>query len=73
MTLLKRLFLILVNQDKRSLNSNDAYSQLTDEELVQKVVANNNTLFLGYYMTVTLKWFITNAMVLQGLRTKLKT
>lgn len=47
MTLLKRLFLILVNQDKRSLNSNDAYSQLTDEELVQKVVANNNTLFFG--------------------------
>jgi len=46
-TLLKRLFLILVNQDKRSLNSNDAYSQLTDEELVQKVVANNNTLFFG--------------------------
>ena len=47
MTLLKRLFLILVNQDKRSLNSNDAYSQLTDEELVQKIVANNNTLFFG--------------------------
>ena len=47
MTLLKRLFLILVNQDKRLLNSNDAYSQLTDEELVQKIVANNNTLFFG--------------------------
>lgn len=47
MTFLKRLFLILINQDKRSLNPKDAYNQLTDEELVQKIVANNNTLFFG--------------------------
>ncbi len=47
MTFLKRLFLILINQDKRSLKADDAYSQFTDEELVQKIVANNNALFFG--------------------------
>ncbi len=47
MTFLKRLFLILINQDKRSLKPDDAYSQLTDEELVQKIVANNNALLFG--------------------------
>ncbi|WP_350290621.1 RNA polymerase sigma factor [uncultured Croceitalea sp.] len=47
MTLLKRLFLILINQDRGSLKADDAYSQFTDEELVQKIVANNNTLFFG--------------------------
>ncbi len=47
MTFLKRLFLILINQDKRSLKADDAYSQFTDEELVQKIVANNNSLFFG--------------------------
>jgi RNA polymerase sigma-70 factor (ECF subfamily) len=46
-TFLKRLFLILINQDKRSLKADDAYSQFTDEELVQKIVANNNSLFFG--------------------------
>lgn len=47
MTLLKRLFLILINQDRGSLKADDAYSQFTDEELVQKIVANNNALFFG--------------------------
>ena len=47
MTFLKRLFLILINQDKRSLKPDDAYSQLTDEELVKKIVANNNALLFG--------------------------
>ncbi|WP_377767112.1 RNA polymerase sigma factor [Croceitalea marina] len=47
MTFLKRLFLILINHDKRSLKADDAYSQFTDEELVQKIVANNNALFFG--------------------------
>jgi RNA polymerase sigma-70 factor (ECF subfamily) len=46
-TFLKRLFLILINQDKRSLKPDDAYSQLTDEELVKKIVANNNALLFG--------------------------
>lgn len=47
MTLLKRLFLILINQDKRSLNPTDDYSNLTDEELVQKIVTDNNTLYFS--------------------------
>lgn len=47
MTFLKWLFLIFVNQDKKSLKADDAYSQFTDEELVQKIVANNNALFFG--------------------------
>ena len=47
MTFLKRLFLILINQDKRSLKPDDAYRQLTDEDLVQKIVANNNALLFG--------------------------
>lgn len=47
MTFLKRLFLILINQDRSSLKADDAYSQFTDEELVQKIVANNNSLFFG--------------------------
>jgi RNA polymerase sigma-70 factor (ECF subfamily) len=46
-TFLKRLFLILINQDKRSLKPDDAYRQLTDEDLVQKIVANNNALLFG--------------------------
>ncbi|GMN10461.1 RNA polymerase sigma factor [Croceitalea sp. MTPC9] len=47
MTFLKRLFLILINQDGRSLKADGAYSQFSDEELVQKIVADNNTLFFG--------------------------
>lgn len=47
MTFLKRLFLILINQDRSSLKADNAYSQFTDEELVQKIVASNNSLFFG--------------------------
>jgi len=46
-TFLKRLFLILINQDRSSLKADNAYSQFTDEELVQKIVASNNSLFFG--------------------------
>jgi len=45
-TFLKRLFLILINKDKKSLKT-DPYSNITDEELVRKIVATNNTLFFG--------------------------
>ena len=46
MTFLKRLFLIVVNQGKSVLKAN-ALKKLTDEELVAKIVADNNTLFFG--------------------------
>ena len=47
MTFLKRLFLILINQAKQSLGKDSPYGNLTDEELVEKIVANNNTLLFG--------------------------
>nr|WP_299339813.1 RNA polymerase sigma factor [Allomuricauda sp.] len=48
MTFLKRLFLILINNlDKTSLEENDPYAHLSDEELVAQIVANNNPLLFG--------------------------
>ncbi len=47
MTFFKRLFLILINQDKKSLGTANPYSQLTDEELVDKIVAKNDTMLFG--------------------------
>ncbi|MDT0608599.1 RNA polymerase sigma factor [Croceitalea rosinachiae] len=47
MTFLKRLFLILINQDKKLLGADNPYSQLTDEELVTKIVAKNDTMLFG--------------------------
>lgn len=46
-TFLKRLFLILINQAKQSLGKDSPYSNLTDEELVEKIVAKNDTLLFG--------------------------
>ncbi|MEO1485354.1 MAG: sigma-70 family RNA polymerase sigma factor [Bacteroidota bacterium] len=48
MTFLKRLFLILVNNlDKKELGGDDSFAQLTDEELVARIVKNNNPLLFG--------------------------
>lgn len=47
MTFLKRLFLILINQDKKSLGADNPYSKLTDEELVSRIVAKNDTMLFG--------------------------
>ena len=47
MTFLKRLFLILINKDKKSLGADNPYSKLTDEELVSKIVAKNDTMLFG--------------------------
>ncbi len=48
MTFLKRLFLILINNlDKNSLETEDPYAHISDEELVQRIVANNNPLLFG--------------------------
>lgn len=47
MTFLKRLFLILINQDEGFLKREDAHNQLTDEELVRKIVADNNASLFG--------------------------
>lgn len=47
-TFLKRLFLTLIHHiDKNSLETNDPYAHLSDEELVKKIVANNNPLLFG--------------------------
>lgn len=47
-TLLRKLFLILIsNQEKEPLGKADPYNHLTDEELVAKIVANNDTLLFG--------------------------
>ncbi len=47
-TFIKRLFLTLIsNLDKRSLEENDPYAHLTDEELVGRIVANNNPMLFG--------------------------
>lgn len=47
MTFLKRLFLILINQTNQSLGKEGPYDHLTDEELVQNIVAKNDTLLFG--------------------------
>ncbi|PRX53061.1 RNA polymerase sigma factor [Flagellimonas meridianipacifica] len=48
MTFIKRLFLTLIsNLDKRSLEENDPYAHLSDEELVERIVANNNPMLFG--------------------------
>ncbi|TKD59228.1 RNA polymerase sigma factor [Flavobacterium sp. ASW18X] len=47
MTFLKRLFLILINQTRNGNGREDAYKDLSDEELVAKIVANNDTLLFG--------------------------
>ncbi|MEM1258218.1 MAG: RNA polymerase sigma factor [Bacteroidota bacterium] len=47
MTFLKRLFLILINQTKQALGKEGPYDNLTDEELVQNIVAKNDTLLFG--------------------------
>ncbi|WP_431128115.1 RNA polymerase sigma factor [Flagellimonas flava] len=48
MTFIRRLFLTLIHYiDKNSLEADDPYAHLTDEELVQKIVANNNPLLFG--------------------------
>ena len=47
MTFFKRLFLILINQAKQSLGREDMYAKMTDEALVAKIVATNDTLLFG--------------------------
>ncbi|WP_010519212.1 RNA polymerase sigma factor [Croceivirga radicis] len=47
MTFLKRLFLILINQTKNSFGKGEAFKDLSDEELVAKIVAKNDTLLFG--------------------------
>ncbi|TXN36799.1 RNA polymerase sigma factor [Flagellimonas hymeniacidonis] len=48
MTFLKRLFLIFINNlDKNSLETEDPYAHISDEELVQRIVTNNNPLLFG--------------------------
>lgn len=48
MTFLKNLFLILIsNQGKESLGKANNYKHFSDEELVTKIVANNDTLLFG--------------------------
>ncbi len=48
MTFLKRLFLIIIsNPDKASLETEDLYTHLSDEELVEQIVANNDPLLFG--------------------------
>ena len=46
MTFLKRLFLILIHQGKNVLKGG-AFKNVSDEELVAKIVADNNTLLFG--------------------------
>lgn len=48
MTFFKKLFLIIIkNQSKFKLGTDDAYHSLTDEELVQKIVKNNDPMLFG--------------------------
>ncbi|MBS9463259.1 RNA polymerase sigma factor [Flagellimonas sp. 389] len=48
MTFLKKLFLILINNlDKESSQADDPYANVSDEELVKLIVANNNPLLFG--------------------------
>ena len=45
MTFLKKLFLILIsNPDKTFLEAEDLYAHLSDEELVEQIVASNDPL-----------------------------
>ena len=47
-TFLKRLFLILINQAGAPLGKRDgSYDNVSDEELVEKIVAKNDTLLFG--------------------------
>lgn len=47
-TFLKRLFLIIIsNPDKASLETEDLCTHLSDEELVEQIVANNDPLLFG--------------------------
>lgn len=47
MTFLRFWFLILINQIKNPLGSIEEYAHLTDEELVARIVENNDTLLFG--------------------------
>lgn len=48
MTFLKKLFLILIrNPDETFLETEDLYAHLSDEELVEQIVANNDPLLFG--------------------------
>lgn len=48
MTFFKKLFLILIsNPDKKFLETEDLYAHLSDEELVEQIVANNDPLLFG--------------------------
>ena len=48
MTFLKKLFLILIsNPDKTFLETEDLYAHLSDEELVEQIVANSDPLLFG--------------------------
>ena len=48
MTFLKKLFLILIsNPDKEFLETEDLYAHLSDEELVEQIVANSDPLLFG--------------------------
>lgn len=48
MTFLRKLCLIIVSkQFKSGLNTNDAFKDITDEELVKKIVANRDTMLFG--------------------------
>lgn len=48
MTFLKKLFLILIsNPDKTFLEAEDLYAHLSDEELVEQIVASNDPLLFG--------------------------
>jgi RNA polymerase sigma-70 factor (ECF subfamily) len=47
-TFFKKLFLILIsNPDKKFLETEDLYAHLSDEELVEQIVANNDPLLFG--------------------------
>lgn len=47
MTFLKRLFLTIVTKEKKSLQVDNTQHKLTDEELVKKIVAKNDTMLFG--------------------------
>lgn len=48
MTFFKKLFLILIrNPDETFLETEDLYAHLSDEELVEQIVANNDPLLFG--------------------------
>ncbi|MBT8237462.1 MAG: RNA polymerase sigma factor [Croceitalea sp.] len=47
MTFLRRLFLILINQDRKSLGQTSPYHNLSDEDLVSKIVVKNDTMLFG--------------------------